>query len=416
MADVMLEFHDGPHATPAEADSGPVYLGIKNITDSGTLDLSDYRPISEEDFAHWTRRVEPRANDVVFTYEATLHRYALIPEGFRGCLGRRIALIRPDASKVVPRYLHFMMLGPEWRSTVTARIISGSTVDRVPIKTFPAFPISIPSLRAQQAVVATLGSIDDLIENNRRRIEVLEKMAQTIYREWFVHFRYPGHEDVGFVNSSLGPIPEGWAVRSVADLCSRIQSGGTPRRSEPSFWTDGTVDWYKTGDLTDSILIGSSEQITEHAVSSSSTRTFGPETILMAIYGSPTVGRLGLVETTSSANQAALGLVANPQVSSTIHLWFVLRELREPLNRIAQGAAQQNVSKKKVAEAQAIAPTARLVDQFTEVAGSPWRLAHRLAHASAVLARTRDLLLPKLVTGEIDVSALDLDALVGATS
>ena len=80
--DYCLGIYDGPHATPKEADDGPVFLGIKNITDDGTLDLSEIRHVSEEEYPRWTRRVTPQAGDVVFTYEATLHRYALIPEGF----------------------------------------------------------------------------------------------------------------------------------------------------------------------------------------------------------------------------------------------------------------------------------------------------------------------------------------------
>ena len=81
-----MGIYDGPHATPPEAESGPVFLGIKNVTAGGRLDLSDIRHVSEQDFPKWTLRVTPRENDVVFSYEATLHRYALIPEGFNGCL------------------------------------------------------------------------------------------------------------------------------------------------------------------------------------------------------------------------------------------------------------------------------------------------------------------------------------------
>ncbi len=218
MRNLMLEFHDGPHATPSPAEDGPIYLGIKNITDSGSLDLTDVRHIAEEDFSQWTRRVEPQPGDVVFTYEATLHRYALIPENFRGCLGRRLALIRPNPDVILPRFLHFLMLGPGWHATVTERIISGSTVDRVPIIDFPNFPVTVPDLRTQNEVATILGSIDDLIDNNRRRIELLEQMAQAIYREWFVRFRYPGHEDAAFVDSPLGPIPAGWEVRNLFDV------------------------------------------------------------------------------------------------------------------------------------------------------------------------------------------------------
>jgi type I restriction enzyme S subunit len=79
--------YDGPHATPKPSDSGPVFLGIGNITSDGQLDLSDVRHIAEEDYAAWTKRVVPEPGDIVFTYEATLNRYAIIPQGFRGCLG-----------------------------------------------------------------------------------------------------------------------------------------------------------------------------------------------------------------------------------------------------------------------------------------------------------------------------------------
>ena len=94
--DYCLGIYDGPHATPKEADDGPIFLGIKNFTDDGALNLAEIRHVSEEEYPRWTRRVVPQMGDVVFTYEATLHRYAIIPEGFHGCLGRRVALVRPN--------------------------------------------------------------------------------------------------------------------------------------------------------------------------------------------------------------------------------------------------------------------------------------------------------------------------------
>ena len=104
--DVALGIFDGPHATPPEADSGAVFLGIPNFV-NGQLDLSDIRYISEEDLPKWTRRVTPQENDIVFSYEATLNLYAIIPRSFRGCLGRRMALIRPDTTKVNYKYLYY---------------------------------------------------------------------------------------------------------------------------------------------------------------------------------------------------------------------------------------------------------------------------------------------------------------------
>lgn len=226
MEQVYLEFYDGPHATPKAADSGPVYLGIKNITDDGRLDLSEVTYISEQDYPKWTKRVTPRAGDIVFTYEATLNRYAVIPEGLRCCLGRRLALIRPNPQRVDTRFLHYSFFGAAWRKVIESRRIAGATVDRIPLVTFPHFEIALPPLETQRKIAAVLSAYDDLMENNNRRIAILEEMVRLLYREWFVHFRFPGHETVRMVESALGLIPEGWETKSIADLLEYHIGGG----------------------------------------------------------------------------------------------------------------------------------------------------------------------------------------------
>ena len=217
--------YDGPHATPKTSEEGPVFLGIKNVTDDGHLDLSDIRHIAEEDFATWTRRVEPRPGDIVFTYEATLNRYAILAEGFRGCLGRRMALIRTDPKKVYTGFLFYYFFSPAWREVITNNVMSGATVDRIPLVTFPNFPVNVPPLPLQRRIADILSGYDDLIENIERRIRILEDMSRALYREWFVHFRFPGHKRVPHVASSLGDIPKGWEVRPLEAVCERITDG-----------------------------------------------------------------------------------------------------------------------------------------------------------------------------------------------
>jgi type I restriction enzyme S subunit len=224
---------DGPHATPKPASNGPIFLGIKNITDDGRLDLSETRHISEEDFSKWTKRINPRPGDIVFTYEATLNRYAIIPKGFEGCLGRRLALIRPDPQKIDTRYLFYYFFSEEWRKTISQKIIFGSTVDRIPLISFPEFEISLPPLPTQRKIAAILSAYDDLIENNTRRIKILEEMAQALYREWFVHFRFPGHEKVPMVDSPLGKIPEGWELKRLGDIAQEVRRTIKPSQIDP---------------------------------------------------------------------------------------------------------------------------------------------------------------------------------------
>ena len=104
--DISTGIYDGPHATPPMADSGAIFLGISNFV-NGQLDFSEIRYISNDDLPKWTKRVVPQENDIVFSYEATLNLYAVIPKGFRGCLGRRMGLIRPDLTKVNHKYLYY---------------------------------------------------------------------------------------------------------------------------------------------------------------------------------------------------------------------------------------------------------------------------------------------------------------------
>ena len=164
---------DGPHATPKPAESGPMFLGIKNVTEQGELDLTDIRHIAEDDFAKWTRRVLPEPGDIVFTYEATLNRYAMINRDFRGCLGRRLALIRPNQERIESYLLLRSLLSDGWRSQVQSKIISGATVDRIPLITFPTFLIRVPKPELQTRIGPPIRACEELAENCRRRNDLL---------------------------------------------------------------------------------------------------------------------------------------------------------------------------------------------------------------------------------------------------
>jgi type I restriction enzyme S subunit len=161
---------DGPHATPAPSDEGPVFLGIQNIHETGGLDLSSIRHVSEADFPRWTRRVTPREGDIVFSYEATLNRYALIPRGLRCCLGRRMALIRPKEEYRQFLYLH--MFSDDWRRVIAGRVLNGATVDRIPLTSFPSFPILLPTRKVAVAFGETaepqIKLMETLVEQNQK--------------------------------------------------------------------------------------------------------------------------------------------------------------------------------------------------------------------------------------------------------
>src|SRR5581483_6359611 len=236
---------------PQDVNRAKHALGISNLAD-GRLDLSAVEHLSEADFLRWTRRVTPQPNDVVFSYETRLGEAALIPEGLKCCLGRRMALLRPNRQRVIPRFLLYAFLGPQFQDTLRARTIHGSTVDRLPLNEFDSFPIEVPSLEEQQRIAEILGSLDDKIEVNRRMNETLEAMARAIFKSWFVDFdpvrakaegRQPAGMDAAtaalfpsaFEDSPLGKIPKGWNCKPLPEVVELSPSRPLRKSAEATY-------------------------------------------------------------------------------------------------------------------------------------------------------------------------------------
>lgn len=215
--DICTGIYDGPHATPPLSDTGAIFLGISNFN-NGRLDFSDIRYISEDDLPKWTKRVIPQKNDIVFSYEATLNLYAIIPEGFRGCLGRRMALLRVDETKADYKFLYYYFYSDAWRATVNENIVLGATVDRIPLIKFPDFPVELPPLETQHRIADILSAYDDLIENNQKQIKLLEEAARRLYKDWFVDLHFPGYENTKIVDG----VPEGWIKEKIGKIIKKV--------------------------------------------------------------------------------------------------------------------------------------------------------------------------------------------------
>ncbi|MDL2289528.1 restriction endonuclease subunit S, partial [Clostridia bacterium OttesenSCG-928-F22] len=129
--------------------------------------------------------------------------------------------------------------------------------------------ITMPEKIVQKKIGRVLSAYDHSIKNNNRRIAILEEMAQRLYREWFVHFRFPGHENIEMVDSELGMIPEGWEVGKVGDICDRIFSGGTPTTTIDEYW-NGDLPWFSSGETRNSFIVDTEKSITKLGVDNSS--------------------------------------------------------------------------------------------------------------------------------------------------
>jgi len=365
-----LGIYDGPHATPKEAAEGPVFLGIKNVTPKGTLDLSEIRHVSEEDYPKWTRRVVPQENDIVFSYEATLHRYALIHDGFRGCLGRRMALVRPDITKAHPKFLLYYFLTPSWKAIVELNIISGATVDRIPLKKFPDFEVRLPALSVQERIAFILSAYDDLIENNRRRIALLERAARLLYREWFVHLRFPGHENVRIEDG----VPEGWKKKVIGEVAP-FKYGKALKEGDR---TPGPFPVY-----------GSSGIIGSHT---------------KAIVNGPTIivgrkGNVGSVYWSSSDCHPIDTVYYIDSASCSLYLYYALCLVPFINTDVAVPGLNRDLAHSRMI----IIPDQKMHRLFEETVFPLHEQMETLGRQNVSLTRARDLLLPRLMKGEIAV-------------
>lgn len=187
----VCKIYDGPHATPKKTEKGPIYLGIDAITADGRLNSNEYAHLSETDYIKWTKKVTPQENDIVFSYEATLGRYAIIPKGFYGCLGRRLAIIRNNSKMINTIWLYYYFKSPEWLNFIKSKIVKGSTVDRISIEDFPQYTIPLIDIRTQNKIADILYKIDAKIECNNHINDNLQQMAKTIYDYWFTQFDFP---------------------------------------------------------------------------------------------------------------------------------------------------------------------------------------------------------------------------------
>ena len=266
-------------------------------------------------------------------------------------------------------------------------------------------PLSLPPLSIQRRIAGILSAYDDLIENSQRRIKILESMARALYREWFVHFRFSGYESVPRVPSPLGEIPQGWEVKPVADAFV-ISGGGTPSRKEESFWEGGTIQWYSPSDLTGAgtmFMDDSSDHITEYGLAQSSARIFPAGSVMLT--SRATIGAIAINTHPASTNQGFITCLPNERVP----LYFLFHWLTENVptfQRMASGSTFREISRGVFKTIEFLQPPSGLVTQFEALAGPMAEQILALQRQIQNLRRTRDLLLPRLLSGQIDVEAL----------
>ena len=262
-----------------------------------------------------------------------------------------------------------------------------------------------PPLPTQKKIASILSAYDDLIENNNRRIKILEEMAQNIYREWFVHFRYPGHEDVPMVDSELGQIPQGWEVKKVADF-GDVLTGKTPSKKVPEYF-GANIPFIKPPDMSNGMFcLATEDGLSAKGAASQPKKTIPPNSLCVSCIGTP--GLVVITHKESQTNQQINSIVL-PDIIQREYLYFALLALKPTIDQYAAtGATMPNLSKGKFENLHLIYPELQVITDFHMVTEPIFEEIRTVQVQNQNLRKTRDLLLPKLISGQLDVEELDI--------
>lgn len=394
----------------------PVIRGAQ-LSLGGGFRLDDFVFVTEEKAdKHSGNLAFP--GDVIVTQRGTLGQVGLVPldcEYSRLLLSQSQMKITVDPDKADPRFIYYALLDPDNRQRLLDHAMSAG-VPHINLATLREFRLSIPSVEVQRASAAALQAFDGLIESNHQRIALLEQMAQAIYREWFVRFRYPGHENAERVHSPLGSIPAGWETTVAGELMdldkgvsykgSFLSSDGIPMVNLKCFAPAGGFRY-------DALKGYSGPTKAQHRVR--------PGDLVMAntdlTQAGAIVGRVAFVPSFPDFDELLVShhvFAVRPRALSRSFLSHALSEarFRDHARSRASGTTVLGLRREDVLAYRMLCPPPHLVDSFVVIADLMQRQVDLALTAIRSLERMRDLLLPKLVTGAIDVSKLDLDVLL----
>jgi type I restriction enzyme S subunit len=361
----------------------------------------------------------PSNGDILLTSVGTLGvPYVVKGDGDFYFKDGNLTWMRNFTEAISPQFLYYWLTSPGTQQKLD-EVSIGSTQKALTISALKALEIPLPTRSIQGGIVEILGAISDRINLLRETNSTLEAIAQALFKSWFVDFD-PVHAKMqglapegmdeataalfpdSFEESELGAVPKGWRVGSVEDLCSTITNGGTPSRSKPVFWDGGSIPWFKTGEFHDGFLLKASEFITGEALNGSSVKLLPKDSVLMAIYAAPTVGRLGILTEPATFNQACTGMVAKADIGPWFLFWTLFNG-RDWFNSRANGAAQQNISKAIVAAYRVVVPANSLLAAFNNSASSLHDSIRLNSEKAQTLSALRDTLLPRLISGQLRI-------------
>ena len=394
LSDICEFIVDCPHTTAEDEGQGYPLIRTPNIG-KGRLLLEGVHRVSEEIYNNRNFRAVPQDDDLIFAREAPAGNVAIIKNGERVCLGQRTVLIRPNKDLVNPNYLVYYLLTPQQQYKLLGTA-NGATVAHVNLPIIRNLPVDLPDIETQNKIANILSAYDDLIENNQKQIKLLEEAAQRLYKEWFVDLRFPGYENTPIIDG----VPQGWEFRKL-DTFGEIITGKTPSTAKESYYNGG-IPFVKIPDMHNTIYPIITESTLSEEGANTQKNKFIPKDSLM-VSCIATVGLVNISIQNCQTNQQINSIILN-SVRDLYYLYFSTKGLKMLLDGVgSNGATMTNVNKSKFANIEVFYPTNDLCEMFYGFCKPIFEKILVLSKSTIELKNSRDQLLPKLMSGELEV-------------
>jgi type I restriction enzyme S subunit len=387
----------GYTASATHQNTGVKFLRITDIVPSSiNWESVPFCEVSEKDL----EKNELQKNDIVIARTGATVGYAkLIGEGVPRSVFASYLIRVKIKDGVSKKFIGVLVESSNYKYFINT-IAGGAAQPNANARDLCSFPFFLPPLQVQNKIAAVLSAYDDLIENNKRRIALLEKMAEEIYREWFVRMRFPGHEKAKFEKG----VPEGWEQKPSNEVLD-VLSGGTPKTDVPVYW-DGHIPFFTPKDAADNFYVLNTEKyITENGLRTCNSRLYKKDTIFITARG--TVGKLVLANRNMAMNQSCYALL--PKSGRDVYFYFLaIKTALSYIKGVSKSGVFDNIIVDTFKVVPILMPTDELVKRFNELIRPLFQQTATLLQENEVLVETRNRLLPRLISGKLSVENLDI--------
>ena len=403
----------GSGATPRGGKKSYKKAGISLIRSLNVYDLrfdSTNLAFIDEKQASKLDNVKVESQDILLNITgASVARGCMVPDSaLPARVNQHVSIIRIDTEQANPSYILYCLVSPYYKNKLLMLAQGGATREALTKTTIENFEVPLPEKEIQNKIAYILSCFDDLIDVQSRSIKILEDMAQSLYNEWFVLLRFPEYENTKTVETPHGTIPEGWEIKRIRNLGSVI-TGKTPRKDNPENFGN-YMPFIKTPDMHHLIFcVKTAESLSKIGAESQRKKTLPPNSVCVSCIGTP--GIVSITSRPSQTNQQINSIVLN-DVREREFGYFALKALKPKIElHGASGATMTNLSKGKFENLKILYPKKELVSKYNKIAAPMFDEIRLLQEKNERLEQMRDLLLPKLISGEIDFCEIDINRL-----